>query len=155
MRKRPPDFVVGHADDPYLHRWRLLPRNAIANIYIHKFWRDDDDRALHDHPYANLSVVLENGYYEQLTHAYDHAPQPPLHCFRPPGWVGTRAAATPHRVIVRPNALPISLFLRGPRTREWGFWYPNGWRHWRVFHGMNNPADPNDSGGHQSGKGCS
>lgn len=150
MDHRPPDMVVGAPDNPYLHRWRIFPRNDIANVYVHKFHRDDDDRALHDHPYDNVSVVLENGYYEHLSHMWE----PPLRSWRGEGWIGTRPAIKPHRVVVVPDKLPISLFFHGPRTRKWGFWCPNGWRPWQVFHGQNNPANPNNSGGHQSGKGC-
>ena len=63
---RPPDFIVG-ADDPvgpYLRRWYLLPRNRVLNVYLHQFLRDDDDRALHDHPWAWLSVLLSGSYIE-------------------------------------------------------------------------------------------
>ena len=40
-----PHFVIGGADDPYMLRWYLIPRNRRFNIYLHKFLRDDDDRA--------------------------------------------------------------------------------------------------------------
>lgn len=43
-----PHFVIGNADNPYMLRWFILPRNRLFNIYLHKFLRDDDDRALHD-----------------------------------------------------------------------------------------------------------
>ena len=150
MASRPPDFIVGHAADPYLHRWRVFPRNALGNIYLHRFFRDDDDRALHDHPYHNLSIVLEHGYYEHLSHGWECERAP----FRYPGWVGARRANTPHRVVTMDGKPPVSIFLHGPRVRAWGFHCLKGWVPWQVFHGMNNTKDPNDSGGHQSGKGC-
>lgn len=53
-----PHLVVGDPDDPYMLRWWVIPRNPLLNIYIHKFLRDDDDRALHDHPWPSLSVLL-------------------------------------------------------------------------------------------------
>ena len=56
---KPPDFVIGPADNPYLYRWFLLPRNPVANVYLHRFFRDDEDRALHDHPWPFLSIVLD------------------------------------------------------------------------------------------------
>ena len=39
-----------------------------------------------------------------------------------------------------------TLFITGPRVREWGFWCRQGRRHWRVF------TDPDDSG--KIGLGC-
>ena len=56
---RTPDLVIGGWDDPYLLRWWLIPRNRWFNVYLHLFLRSDDDRALHDHPWFNLSFLLE------------------------------------------------------------------------------------------------
>src|SRR4051812_39395778 len=61
---RPPDFVVGDADRPYMLRWFVIARNRWFNIYLHKICRDDDDRALHDPPWASLSIILRGGYRE-------------------------------------------------------------------------------------------
>lgn len=41
-----PHQIIPSADDPYLLRWYIIP----LNVYLHKFMRSDDDRALHDHP---------------------------------------------------------------------------------------------------------
>jgi hypothetical protein len=49
--KRRPDFIIGGADNPYLLRWWIIPRNRWCNVYLHKILRDDDPRALHDHPW--------------------------------------------------------------------------------------------------------
>ena len=35
-------------------------------MYLHLFLRDDDDRALHDHPWDNASFLLTEGYVEVL-----------------------------------------------------------------------------------------
>ena len=63
---RPPDFIVGSETDPYLRRWHLLPRNRLFNVYLHNFCRSDDDRALHDHPWVNMSVLLSGSYMEHV-----------------------------------------------------------------------------------------
>jgi len=39
-----------------------------------------------------------------------------------------------------------TLFMTGRRCREWGFWCPQGWRHWRIF------ASPSNKG--EVGIGC-
>lgn len=53
--ERPPDFEVG---DGYLGRWFIIPRNRWFNVYLHRFTGSDDDRALHDHPWWSLSIML-------------------------------------------------------------------------------------------------
>src|SRR4051795_4015193 len=61
---REPDFYIGGKVNPYLVRWWVIPRNRFFNVYLHKFLRDDDDRALHDHPWISLSFILRGGYIE-------------------------------------------------------------------------------------------
>lgn len=67
--KRDPDMVIGGRDRPYLCRWYLMPRNRWLNIYLHQFWRDDDDRALHDHPWPSLSLLLRGFLVEHTVAA--------------------------------------------------------------------------------------
>lgn len=61
---RNPDFTVKREDGDYLRRWYVIPRNRWFNIYLHNMVQDDDPRALHDHPWWNVSIVLKGGYYE-------------------------------------------------------------------------------------------
>lgn len=51
-------------ENPYMLRWYVIPRNPLLNIYIHKFLRSDEDRALHDHPWWFASLVLKGSYWE-------------------------------------------------------------------------------------------
>lgn len=184
--RRGPDFIVG-ADSPggaYLERWYLTPwrrwqtdvrnraearptrtnrliawlANKLPNLYLHRFLRDDDDRALHDHPSWAASLILHGAYIEHTIGAggihtwtqYDAG------AFRV---LPTRHA---HRIellremvhngdpIVRrtdPPAPCWTLFLMGPMVREWGFHCPHrGWVHWREFTAPGKPGDV--------GKGC-
>lgn len=122
MRK--PDFIIGGADAPYLRRWWVIPRNKWFNIYLHQFLRDDDDRALHDHPWAfNISILLKGRYREVLPTGSKirHRWLPYL-----------RIGKAPHRVVLM-GAPVWTLFITGPVVRQWGFYCPNGWRHWREF----------------------
>lgn len=122
MASRKPDFVVG---DNYLQRWFVIPRNNWFNIYLHRFLHDDEDEALHDHPYTNVSLVLDGGYWEHLRDGSRR--------WRAPGGMVARWGATPHRVALLPKQPAISLFFTGPRTREWGFHCPKGWIPWHRF----------------------
>lgn len=151
---RPPDFIIGGEDNPYLYRWYVIPRNRWLNIYVHKFLRSDDDRALHDHPWASVSVVLQGymgeAYYRDVT---DRVTGTPRHRIIDTGEVIYRRASFAHRLIVPtieylPN--PITLFVTGPKTREWGFWCPQGWRHWREFCAV----DEHNKNSGRVGKGC-
>lgn len=156
--KRAPDVVIGGAEDPYLLRWHIIPRNRFFNIYLHKFLRDDDDRALHDHPWASLSLVLKGSYIEHLPDRF--------RVFRRGAviWRGPKfrhrielfkqivgySAAAPWRIV---RAKPVwTLFITGPRVREWGFWCPDAAAGRERFVPWHEFTDPDDPG--QTGKGC-
>lgn len=134
MAARAPDFVIG---DNYLRRWWVLPRNEFANVYLHHITKSDDDRALHDHPWANSSLVLAGGYIE-------HTPEGSFH--RKPGDFVSREATALHRLEVLPGMDALTIFITGPKVREWGFDCPQGWRHWQDF------VSGDDAG--QVGRGC-
>lgn len=137
---RAPDFVIGGALRPYLHRWYVIPRNHALNIYLHKFIRSDDDRALHDHPWLNCSIILAGAYVEHIIEAGGINRR----MTRRVGDIVFRRAKAAHRIEI--NVPSWSLFITGPVVREWGFHCPNGWRAWREF------VAERDSG--QIGKGC-
>lgn len=125
-----PDFVVGDAADPYLLRWFITPRGDQGGVYLHYFRHDDDDRAPHDHPYDSVSVVLSGEYRE-------HRPDHPPRTIRA-GEVVNRPAPYPHRLEVIKRG--FTLFIMGPRVREWGFECGGGWRHWTRFVDRENPS---------------
>jgi hypothetical protein len=125
---REPSIYIGGPADPYLIRWTLLPRNPIFNVYLHKFMRSDDDRALHDHPWCSMSVLIR-GRYREHTIAKGG-----IHKRREygTGSVIFRLGGNAHRVEVDE---PVwTLFFIGPRYRDWGFHCPEqGWIHWQAF----------------------
>jgi hypothetical protein len=132
--QKAPDFVIG-AD--YLRRWWIVPRNKLCNVYLHEILHSDDDRALHDHPWDNTSMLLEGSYIE-------HTPEGSFD--REAGSIIHRKATDAHRLEIPEGGRAISLFFTGPTIREWDFHCPQGWRHWRDF------VDTRDSG--QVGRGC-
>lgn len=131
---RKPDFVIGNPERPYMRRWWVVPRNAWCNVYLHEILRSDDDRALHDHVGDNTSFIIEGEYDEVLP---DNRVWPNLgtHTIRrAAGETVYRQADWPHRLEV-PEGVErvLSLFIVGPKIREWGFHCPNGWVHWERF----------------------
>lgn len=134
---RPPDFVIGPKDAPYLRRWWIIPRNRFFNIYLHEILQNDDDRALHDHPWVNCSIILK-GRYLEVTPAGRYVRRRFLPVLR--------RAVTSHRLELIDKTPCWSLFITGPVIREWGFHCPKGWRPWRQF------VNERDSG--LVGRGC-
>lgn len=147
---REPDFIVGDPAEPYLRRWYVIPRNRRFNIYLHQFCHSDDDRALHDHPWVNCSILLSGTYIEWVQPRW---PEDDSWFLRRPWrpWAPWRLifrrASSAHRVELIANRTVWTLFLTGPVIREWGFHCPGGWRHWKEFVATR-------EGGNQTGKGC-
>ena len=131
---REPDLFVGGREDPYMHRWFVIPRNPLFNIYLHQFVRSDDPRALHDHPWKNRSLILEGAYLEVLPSDPDEPAGETVKVYRVAGQLVGREARAAHRVelIRHPwtgKELPVwTLFFTGPRFRRWGFYCPKGWK---------------------------
>lgn len=129
---RDPDFVIG---ENYLSRWYLArsgDNTKVGGVYLHRVVGDDDDRALHDHPWVNMSIILSGSYWE---HTVDDVK------LRRSGDVVVRPAKTLHRLAV--NEGPVwSLFVFGPKFRTWGFQCPKGWVPWNEFVDPKNPGMP-------------
>lgn len=139
--KRRPDISIGGEEDPYLRRWWLVPRNRFFNVYLHQFMRSDDDRALHDHPWWNLSILLAGRYVEHTISAGGIN----VRTERQAGELKFRAAGAAHRIELIDGPC-WTIFITGPRLREWGFHCPKGWVHWRDF--TSGPS------GERIGRGC-
>lgn len=118
-----PDEIVHNKNGDYLHRWFIQKDRERGNVYLHRFLGDDDDRALHDHPWDSVSYVLEGEYLEHLPNEIIK---------RSAGDVIFRDMTTPHRVeLIGEEAW--TLFITGPRKRDWGFDCPQGWKNYKDF----------------------
>lgn len=176
----PPDFIIRPQGRDQTLRWWVIPRNRFFNIYLHKFVLSDEDRALHDHPWWNCSILIDGRYIEWTpdSEAIKRNNQKVLNTrmgggyqpfefvgnaqhSRREGFVYFRRASQAHRVELYrhigwhqnliENKYPkyepvITLFITGPKIREWGFLCPKGWRHWQDF------CDSRDHG--VIGRGC-
>ena len=127
--KRSPDFIIGGVTDPYLLRWHVIPRNKFFNVYLHCFLRSDDDRALHDHPWMNLSYLLEGSYTE---HTIDQGGVNRRRILERGDWRFRRRGKLAHRVELHDGPC-WTLFITGPVYRAWGFHCERGWVHWKDF----------------------
>lgn len=122
--RRPPDLVVRRGvpsrdgqDDAtaYLRRWYILPRNRLFNAMLHIFAQGDEP-VLHDHPWASVGMLLSGEYLEHydkgdmVTRTRRLGPGRPV--FRGPRFLHWLELA---------KGPAVSVFLTGPRIREWGF----------------------------------
>jgi hypothetical protein len=103
------------------------------SVLLHYFPQPDEDRCLHDHPWAFTTTILAGGYDERLPSdswrgkanglgpAYgDYV----IHG-RVPGNSVERAASDLHLVARLPFGPTWTLVRTGPRVRDWGFHQPN------------------------------
>lgn len=115
------------ANDHLLLRRYFILRTKWLGIYVHELVADDYDRALHDHPWSFLSIIL-SGQYSEVTN------QPGAkHYHR--GSVKFRPAEYCHQLyaVYEPT---WTLVIRGRRRREWGFITPKGWMRWDTYETM-------------------
>ena len=119
-----PHEVISRFGKPYLIRWHLLPPFTNRRAFIHKFVGDDEDEALHDHPWPSWSLLLRGQYRE-------HTPQG-SRVFRAGAWI-PRSAEYQHRIALIDGKPAWTLFITGRKTRSWGFWCPQGFRPWIDF----------------------
>tara|TARA_B100001123_G_C14922305_1_gene872257 strand:+ start:305 stop:736 length:432 start_codon:yes stop_codon:yes gene_type:complete len=106
---RGPSHPKYHEAKPWMNRYYLLFRNRPKwfpfNIIIHEMLADDHGEGVHNHLCPYITIVLKDGYWENLnTGKY----------WRPPGYVGFRSADNLHRVHLKPGTRPLTLFIPGP-----------------------------------------
>lgn len=114
---------------PRLHK--MLYKVSFRLVLHHMHQSDSDGH--HDHPWPWASWVLSGGYWEDT---------PAGARWRWPGHLRFRSAKSLHRLILDPNTRKEvwTLFLMGPREREWGFVGRNGeWVPWFQHHGLTAP----------------
>jgi len=137
-------------------------KQFLPSVYLHEFKRSDDDRHFHDHVAWSISIVLRGGYWElipRMAHdAIDRNPQAVAYVrriwrWRGPGSIVFRRALQPHIIVLdrlwrvgrQGQHIPVamrypmhgkrilSLWIRGPWRREWGFYTEGGWVPWDEY----------------------
>lgn len=130
-----PDQYIGPVSNPHFVRWFLFRSkrfDKLPRLYLHRFYRSDDDRAPHNHPWWFVSVLLHGSYIEhRWIDGVEHITRR-----RSPS-VAFRGLSTNHRIeLDTADPRPIwSLILTGPDVRGWGFQCPDRFVPWRQFDG--------------------
>lgn len=131
--------IVNCERQPYLFRWYLIRREALA-LFLHRFVRSDEDRALHDHPWNFLVIPIWRGYIE---HSDRENPTTGVRSevsarVWPIIGMRLRQAEYRHRVelLNGKDGQPLpswSIFLRFKSRRLWGLWPKEGFVAWNKW----------------------
>lgn len=125
-----------HADGSlYMGRYSLFETRWLT-ARVHHLATPDWDRALHDHPWPFVSIVLRGAYIEarpyQIEPCFEGDGEWLCESWRIPGSLAFRRPTDRHR-ITHVNANTWTLFITGPKRQWWGFYTPNGKVHWRDY----------------------
>ena len=129
----------------YLERWGWECK--WFGVFLHKMEAPDPGVHLHDHPFAFASIILWGGYTEERTSTknavqwakdaqhFERHPMLPQGTHIPRGvvmqrrWLSFKGFGKNecHRITRLKRKHSWSLVFRGPKTRKWGFYTPDGW----------------------------
>ena len=113
-------------DEPYLERYYLFLKDRQRfpfNVFLHKFLKSDPDD-LHDHPWPYATLILKGGYWETT---------PEGRFWRSPGHFRICKANSLHRIELDPSVECWTVFMPGPKQREWGFIKNGTWTQWEKY----------------------
>ena len=123
-------------DEPYLERYYIFLKDRTwfpFNIFVHKFLKSDPDH-VHDHPWPYATLILKGGYYEWTPVFDSNGKKIAETCtWRGAGSFRTSAATSYHRIELDPDVETWTMFMPGPKQREWGFLVSNKWIHNEVY----------------------
>ena len=123
-------------NEPYLERYYVFLRERKRfpfNVFLHKFLKSDPDD-VHDHPWPYATLVLKGGYWEWIPH-FDTVGRKigEYQVWRGPGHFRVSKARSFHRIELDPDITAWTLFMPGPKQREWGFMVRNQWIQWEEY----------------------
>lgn len=126
--RRPLDFIYDDDGSLYMKRYTLFQFPWVW-ARIHVTHRSDADPHLHDHPWRNVSWILDGSYGEELP---DHSPWSVRLKVRHHGDIIFRGLKFRHRLDIY-RAPCISLFITGKYKQSWGFFVDDKKIPWRDY----------------------
>jgi hypothetical protein len=120
-RRRPYFHLPG-----YMDRWWLVPPgwHLPFTIRFHRILRADNERDMHDHPWAFRTMLLEGWYVEER-----HGVVRRLSA----GMTATCDLGEFHRISQVSDGGVLTLVVLRAKGSSWGFLTPEGWVHWRKY----------------------
>lgn len=136
---------LGDPECPYMQRWVINFR--LFSIRVHRWWRSDDKRAQHDHPWWFITWIIKGSYTDWGRWVCQHCkgsgryPRASKRICSGCGGRGGdqtlrkeflkrwsiryRPANHIHTVDVTPGGC-WTIMLTGPDKKDWGFYIPRG-----------------------------
>jgi hypothetical protein len=103
------------------------------NIFLHKFLKSDPDD-VHDHPWPYFTIILKGGYWEWIPEFNSQGEKiGEIAHWRGPGSFRWCSADSYHRIELDPAVTAWTLFMPGPKQRDWGFLVRNRWIQWEQY----------------------
>jgi hypothetical protein len=122
---------IGPRECPYLKRL-ILWMGPLGNIRLHKFYRSDEEEALHDHPWPFVTFPLST--YREWIEVDSKRVLNTVKRFR----FHYRPAEYTHAVVVdKPG---FTLVWAAHKGRSWGFWKNGIFTPWRKWFDQHPPA---------------
>ena len=127
-------FVIGDGKTTYLDRLSLITTPWFS-IKLHRIYRPDQQRDLHDHPWDFVSFPLWGSYIEDVPHKCGGR------CWqclmgtdgRLIRWFNFKRAEDRHSIRWVSRTPVWTLVFCGPRRRQWGFYTKQGWVSWDKY----------------------
>lgn len=117
-------------DQPYLERYYVFLKDRTRfpfNVFLHRFLQSDPDD-VHDHPWPYFTVILKGGYTEWIPQFNKNGQKTAeIAAWRGPGHFRFSSANSYHRIEIDPDVETWTLFVPGPKQRDWGFLTRTGW----------------------------
>ena len=96
-------------------------------MFLHRFLKSDPDD-VHDHPWPYFTVILKGGYTEWIPQFNKNGQKTAeIAAWRGPGHCRFSRATSYHRIEIDPDVDTWTLFVPGPKQRDWGFLTRTGW----------------------------
>ncbi len=123
-------------DEPYLERYYVFLKERSKfpfNVFLHRFLKSDPDD-VHDHPWPYATLILKGGYWEWIPQFNSKGEKiGEISTWRGPGHFRVSSASSYHRIELDPSVTCWTLFMPGPKQRDWGFWSKGRWVQWEQY----------------------
>ncbi len=133
-------MLIGDGVSTYIDRLTLITTPWFS-VKLHRIYRPDQQRELHDHPWSFFSVILRGWYEENIPCPIDVCQGPEVahivsRCVR---WWNWKPAEGRHSIRHVSRTPVWTLVFTGPRRRIWGFWVDGGTRFvpWNEYEKLN------------------
>ena len=110
--------ILDERGAPKIHRYYLIGSGKTFGVFLHHFVGSDSPTQFHDHPWTwGVSLIVRGGYVEERRTRESTSTRRWLGV----GRVNVLRPGIFHRVELRDSRPAWTLFVHGPKVRQWGF----------------------------------